>query len=90
MIDIIRDIHIPKEMLHWGREHLTHTPEELAAYFTACDVINSDGLWYSQNIRDSKYVIKSTEVTNCVGVFESTNIENSSDIVNSENVNDSQ
>ena len=44
MIDVIRDRHISKDFLHWGREYLTHTPEELAAYFTACDIINSEGL----------------------------------------------
>jgi hypothetical protein len=32
MIDVIRDRHIPKEMLHWGREFLAHSEEELVAY----------------------------------------------------------
>lgn len=28
MIDLIRDRHIHKSFLHWGREHLTVTEEE--------------------------------------------------------------
>lgn len=59
MIDVIRDRHIPKEMLHWGREFLTHSEEELVAYMQACNIVNTEGYWYSQDVRDSKYVIKS-------------------------------
>jgi hypothetical protein len=47
MIDIIRDKHIPKEMLHWGRAKFTHSPEELEAYAQACNIINTEGYWYS-------------------------------------------
>ena len=86
MIDIIRDRHINKEFLHWGREHLTHTAEELEAYCEACKIVNTDGFWYSVNISDSKSVVKSKNVQNGIGIFGSTDVAYSTDIVNSENV----
>ena len=90
MIDIIQDRHINKEFLHWGREHLTHTPDELAAYIKACRIINTDGFWYSQDVRDSKYVVKSKDVESSIGVFESTDVKSSNDIINSESILDSK
>ena len=38
LIDIINDKHISKEFLHWGREHLTVSEEELRAYCHACRI----------------------------------------------------
>lgn len=90
MIDIIRDRHISKEFLHWGREHLTHSPEELEVYARVCNIINTEGYWYSQDVRDSKYVIKSKQVTASIGVFGSNDIVNSNDIADSESVLDSK
>lgn len=86
MIDIIRDRHINKEFLHWGREYLTHTAEELEAYCEACKIVNTDGFWYSVNVSNSKNVVKSKNVQNGVGIFGSTDVLDSDDIVNSENV----
>ena len=86
MIDIIRDRHINKEFLHWGREHLTHTAEELEAYCEACKIVNTDGFWYSVDVSDSKSVVKSKNVQNGIGIFGSTDVAYSTDIVNSENV----
>ena len=86
LIDIINDKHISKEFLHWGREHLTINDEELEAYRKACRIENTEGHWYSQDVRDSKYVIKSKDVENSIGVFESMDIKNSADIISSENV----
>ena len=88
MIDIIRDRHISKEFLHWGRQYLTSNEEELTAYCEACKIINTEGYWYSQNVRDSKYVINSRDVNNGIGIFESTDVSDSVDIVNSENILD--
>lgn len=90
MIDIIQDHHINKEFLHWGREHLTNNSEELAAYCKSCKIINSEGFWYSTNVKDSKYVVRSKEINNSKSIFESTEVTDSSDIVNSDNVNASQ
>ena len=86
LIDIINDKHISKEFLHWGREHLTVNNEELKAYCKACRIENTEGYWYSQDVRDSKYVVKSKDVENSASVFESMDIKDSTDIVGSENI----
>lgn len=89
MIDIIHDRHIPKELLHWGRAHLTNSAEELSEYCKVCNIIDSESFWYSQNINGSKYVVKSKDIFCCKSVFESEDIKYSSDIIGSENVTDS-
>ena len=86
MIDIIHDRHISKEFLHWGRKCLTHSEEELKAYRIACRIENTEGYWYSQDVRDSKYIIKSKDVATSIGVFESSDVVDSMDIVSSENI----
>lgn len=90
MIDIIRDRHINKEFLHWGREHLVITSEELAAYHAVCNIVNSEGFWYSEKVYDSKYVIKSKNVKQSQGIFNSADISNSTDIVDSDDIEKSQ
>jgi hypothetical protein len=89
MLEIIQDRHIDKEFLHWGRENLTHTSEELAAYCEACDIVNSVGFWYSQKIHNSRNVIKSKKVDGSERIFHSKEVSNSSDIVHGEDVSDS-
>lgn len=89
MIDIIRDHHINKEFLHWGREHLTNGPEELAAYCKSCNIINSEGFWYSVNVQNSKYIVKSKNVKDSKGVFGSIDITQSRDVVDSDEVENS-
>ena len=90
MIDIIRDRHINKEFLHWGKEHLTTNEEEQLAYCIACDIVNSEGYWYSIKVHDSQYIVKSKEVKNSKGVFESSEVDSGFDIVNSDNVTNSK
>lgn len=89
MIDIIRDHHINKEFLHWGREHLTPTEADQEAYRIACSIENSEGYWYSVNVRDSKYVIKSKNINKSCSVFNSKDIVNCQDIVDTDDAGDS-
>lgn len=89
MIDIIRDKHISKEMLHWGREHLTHTPEEFKAYCETCNIVNSNEFWYSHNIIDSSFVVKSEDVQHSERIYQSKDVADSFDIVHGEVVSDS-
>ena len=90
MIDIIRDRHISKDFLHWGRQYLTNDEKEFEAYCIACGIENSEGFWYSQNVFNSKYIIKSKDVKDSISVFDSIEVSNSTDIVNSENIENSQ
>lgn len=90
MIDIIQDEHISKEFLHWGRKHLTNGPEELEAYCKSCKIVNSEGFWYSQDVYDSIYVVKSKNVKNSKSVFGSSDIIHSFDVVDSDDIEKSQ
>ena len=90
MIDVIKNHNASKEFLHWGRKHLTSNEKELAAYCEVCDIVNSEGYWYSEVVHNSQYVVKSKNINDSKSVFESTEIADSSDIVNSDNVNTSQ
>lgn len=89
VIDIIGDRHINKEFLHWGRKHLDLTPEELQAYDKACRIENTEGYWYSLDVKNSKYIIKSKNIEGCIGVFSSSDVSNSRDISASDSVSDS-
>ena len=89
MIDLIKDPRISKEMLHWGRKQLTHTKEELDAYCQICNITNSSGFWYSENVRDSLYVVKSFDVSSSKHVFNSKSIERCIDVSGSEQIEDS-
>lgn len=89
MIDIINDKNIEKEMLHWGRTKLSHSDEELAAYCKACGIVNTEGYWYSVDVRDSKNVVKSKDVDRSERVFYSNEVTNSFDVVNGDFVDNS-
>lgn len=86
MIDLIKDKNIDEEFLHWVREYLIHNDEELAAYCASCNIINTESYWYSQDVKDSKIVIKSKKIEKSTGVFNSEEVLNSTDIVGSDNV----
>lgn len=81
LIDIIHDRHISKEFLHWGREHLQVTPEELEAYLEVCGIVNTENHWYSQNLHDCNFIVKSKDIDNSQRIFNSNDVSNSSDIV---------
>lgn len=89
LIDIINDPNVKKEMLHWGRKELTHTPEELAAYCKVCDIVNTENYWYCVDVHDSKDIIKSTSINNCERIFHSNDVCNSFDVVNGDSVSNS-
>ena len=89
LVEIINDRHIPKEFLHWGRQYLTVTEDELKTYCTACKIVNSEGYWYSQDVRDSKYVVQSKNIKSSSFVYNSTDVETSMDVFAGEEVQDS-
>ena len=89
IIDIIRDKHIPKEILHWGRRHLTVSLEELAAYCVACEIEDSENYWYSVKVKNSQYVVKSKNVLDSRSVFESSDIVNCIDVVGTDDAENS-
>lgn len=90
LIDIIYDRHISKDFLHWGREHLQVTSKELEAYLEVCDIINTENHWYSQNLRDCNFIVKSKGIDNSQRIFNSTDISNSFDIVYGDTITNSE
>lgn len=90
LIDIICDRHINKEFLHWGREHLTTTEEEMNAYREACKIVNTKFFWQSENVKDSNFVVRSKDVTESRGVFESVDVTKGVDIVGGDGINESE
>ena len=90
IIDIIHDRHIDKSFLHWGREHLNISEEDLKAYFEVCRVCNSEAVWYSTDIKNSSIVVESKNVDNSSNIFKSTKVVNSTDVVESSQVADSK
>lgn len=90
IIDIIHDRHIDKSFLHWGREHLNISEEELKAYFEVCRVCNSEAVWYSTDIKNSTIVVESKNIDNSSNIFKSTKVVNSTDVVESSQVADSK
>ena len=88
IIDLINDRHIPKDFLHWGREHLTLTDEEFKAYCRVCNIENTESFWYSCDIKNSKNIVKSKLVDSSTGVFQSTEVVNGIDVVNCEQIED--
>ena len=90
MIDVIHDRHIHKEFLHWGRRWLDVSEEELKAYCKVCNIVDSEGFWYSQDVYNSKTVVKSKGIKDSTNVFRSIDISNSADVADSENIENSQ
>ena len=86
---LVKDPNTPIEMLHWGREHLTHTPEELTEYCRACDIHDSTGYWYSDTVYDSQYVVKSHEVHNSRNIFYSNDVVDCADVSSSDDIQSS-
>ena len=84
LVEIINARHIPKDFLHWGKDNLSVTEEELAAYCDVCKIVNTTGFWYSENVLDSLYVIESSNITRSERIFRSKDVEDSQDIVASE------
>lgn len=86
LIDIINARHIPKEFLHWGRENLSISQNELVAYCKVCGIENTTGFWYSEAVKNSMYVVKSKNIEDSRGIFGCTDVTNSTDAVCSEDV----
>lgn len=89
LIDVINDGNFTKEFLHWCREHFSMNSNELDKYYLICNIIQTEGFWYSQETYNTKYVINSQNVYDSISVFDSEDVTKSIDIVNSENIESS-
>lgn len=87
--DLTKDRHIPKEMLHWGRQNLNYSSEEFEAYCAACDIINTENHWSSLKVHDSNFVVKGENVERSERIFHAKEVTESYDIVYSETITNS-
>ena len=90
VIDLIRDRHISKDFLHWGRQYLTTTKEEQQAYCEVCGISNSSSYWYSVNVVDSHNVVESKNIESSERIYHSEDVINSEDIVDSQIITNSK
>ena len=90
MIELIRDRHMQKSFLHWGREHLIVSELEEQAYCEACKIVNSKNFWHSVDILNSENIVGCKHIENCRRIFDSNDVTNSIDVSHGENVLDSK
>lgn len=62
----------------------------MAAYAEACKIVNSDNYWYSDNLCNSNYIVKSTKVSDSERVFHSSDVDKGNDIVNCDTIESSR
>ena len=86
MQEIAKDRHISKEFLHWGRQNLQLTQDDIDAYCKACKIINSFDFFESDNLQDSSYINKSSRINSSSRIFLSKNINKSTDVVCGESI----
>lgn len=80
---------VPNDFIHWVKDRIAFTEEEKTAYLSRMNIINSTNLYYSEQVKDSNFIVKSKKISNSDNVFSSKNIENSKNVVESEDVENS-
>lgn len=74
---------------HWMREWLDPSPEEVAAYWKAVHVENSQGIHESDHVFNSEMVVGSSHISGSSNIHDSEQIENSTNITDSKFITDS-
>lgn len=90
LIDVIHARHAPAAFLHWGKLHLTTTPEEQRAYNEVLHIENSTGVFECSNIKNCDMITSSEYVTDSKYIYHCRNVENSEDITDSSKIKDSK
>lgn len=78
------------ELIFLLREHERFSEEEFQQYELVCQVQNSDKIWCSRQIIDSKCVSYSFDVVGSNYVIRSTSVEDSEQVYSSQDVTDSE
>lgn len=89
MLEMIEHGHLPYHGLHWGYQWLDPSPEEVAAYWKAVHVENSQGIHESDHVSDSEIVVSSSHVSGSSNIRNSEQIEHSTNISFSKYITDS-
>lgn len=101
-IEIMQRKDIPLHFLHFGRQYLDVSDEEIQLYKQICriddksryiwysnDVSNSTGLMHAHHVSNSSFIRDSFQINNSKHIYNSNNISNCSDIAHSTNIKDS-
>lgn len=101
-IEIMQRKDIPLHFLHFGRQYLDVSDEEIQLYKQICriddksryiwysnDVSNSTGLMHAHHVSNSSFVRDSFQINNSKHIYNSNNISNCNDIAHSTNIKDS-
>lgn len=90
LIDVIRYKHAIPYFLHWGKLHLTTSPEEQRAYYEVLHVENSTNTFECRNVKNSNMVTNSENVSDSQYIYNSNDITQSDDVRHSKKVQNSQ
>lgn len=90
MSELVHDRHIPRSFVHWARNNLPCTDQEIQLYNKRMNIQNSENFHCSHNISNSAFVKYSWNVEDSFHIFNSENIKNSQDIVRSEEIENSK
>lgn len=84
MSELVLEKHIPKDFVHWARQHLPCSEITKERYLQRMNIENSTDYCYSSNLQNSQYIWYSENVS------DSRHIMNSENVVASQNVSDSE
>lgn len=101
-IEIMQREDVPLEFLHFGRQYLDVSDEEIQLYKQICriddksryiwysnDVNNSTGLMHAHHVNDSSFVRDSFQINNSNHIYNSNNIFNCDNVAHSSNIKNS-
>lgn len=95
MLHMIEKGHMPYHGLHWGYKWLNPNKEEIAAYWKAVHVENSEGVDESDHISNSSLIVNSSHISDseqivgCEEISGSREVRISKYVTNSKNIDNS-
>lgn len=90
LIDVMHTRHVPASFLHWGKLHLTTSPEEQRAYNEVLNIKDSTDVFECSDIANCHSITQTDHATNSNYIYSSHHIIDSTDVYNSSRVNNSQ
>lgn len=102
ILDLLKNKHVPPEILHWGAQFLPVSPEERKKYeeyveintSANCErsekVFDSANVYYSHNVKNSNFIKFCRDIRNCDDITSTENADSSAFIRNSDFIQSSQ
>lgn len=89
MKQIIEEHFFPDDFLHWCFSYLDISDEEKEEYEKFFGIYNTLGYFKSRRIKDSQYILRSSDIDKSINIVASSRVKNSSLVYNSEDIEDS-